>query len=66
MTGPFTRPDAPEHPPGGVRRFTAAYSSGCETRYGDIEPGDPAGYIDGCDGVSCGDCCDGAEDSNRA
>lgn len=23
MTGPFTRPDAPEHPPGGVRRFVA-------------------------------------------
>lgn len=62
MTGPFSRPDAPESPPtGGVRRFTAAYDSECERCPGDIGPDDEAGYIDDDDRASCGGCCDEAE-----
>lgn len=63
MTSLFTRPDAPEHPPGGVRRFTAAYTSACDCGL-DIEPGDHAGYIDDDTEASCPDCCDSAEDND--
>ncbi|QES45224.1 hypothetical protein DEJ49_33330 [Streptomyces venezuelae] len=63
MSSPFTRPDAPAQPPGGVRRFEAAYTSECETCGFEITPGDRAGYIDDDAYASCEDCCDEAEDN---
>lgn len=65
MTGIFTRPDAPEQPPGGVFRFIAHHLRKCACGTF-IDLGDPAGYIDDDIAASCGDCCDEAEDNDCA
>jgi hypothetical protein len=62
MTDLFQQPPDPPPLPLSVRRFTAAYDSGCESCSGEIYEGEPAGYISGDDYASCGDCCDQAEE----
>ncbi|MFE0101197.1 hypothetical protein [Streptomyces sp. NPDC059009] len=61
MTNPFTRPDAPAEPPGGVRFFYAEDQMECTCCGSDIFPGEAAGYIDGDTDASCAGCCDDAE-----